>query len=156
MTTHSAKTFAPAAALFALVALAGCATPPAVIPTAADIHGLKASGQVSMEQVFISGTGLGKGELIFGGRRYPFTLTGELIGLGAVAGIQGTGEVYNLRDVSQFAGAYVQGASPLAVGSLPGEIWLKNTAGVIIRLHGQQNGITVSSGRYAIFVHLGG
>ena len=32
---------------------------------------------------------------------------------------------------------------------------MKNTNGVIIRLHSQQNGITVSSGRYEIFVQLG-
>ncbi len=148
--------FSAGAAILALVALAACATPPAVIPTAADIRGLKASGQVSMDEVFISGTGLGSGALTFQGRRYPFTLTGELNGLGALAGIQGAGDVYNLRDVSQFSGAYIQGAAPLAVGSLPGEIWMKNTAGVIIRLHSQQNGITVSSGRYEIFVQLGG
>jgi hypothetical protein len=145
-----------AAALIGVVALAGCATPPAGVPAAADIRGLKASGRVSMEQVFISGSGLGRGTLTFRGRNYPFTLTGELIGLGALAGIQSTGDVYNLSDVSQFAGAYVQGAGPLAVGSAPGEIWLKNTTGVIIRLHGQQNGITLSSGRYAIFVRLDG
>lgn len=151
--TARAKSFVGAALL---VALAGCATPPAVLPTTADIRGLKASGQVSIEEVFISGTGVGSGTLSFQGRRYPFTLTGELNGLGALAGIQGAGDVYNLRDVSHFAGAYIQGAGPLAVGSLPGEIWLKNTAGVIIRLHGQQNGITVSSGRYEIFVQLGG
>jgi hypothetical protein len=153
--TVRARSFA-GAALLAVVALAGCATPPAVIPTAADIRGLKASGQVSMEQVFISGTGLGSGTLTFQGRRYPFTLTGELNGLGALAGIQGAGDVFNLKDVSQFAGAYIQGAGPLAVGSVPGEIWMKNTNGVIIRLHGQQNGITLSSGRYEIFVQLGG
>jgi hypothetical protein len=109
-----------------------------------------------MNEVFISGAGLGSGVLTFRGRRYPFTLTGELNGLGALSGIQGAGDVYNLRDVSQFAGAYIQGAGPLAVGSLPGEIWLKNTNGVIIRLSGLMNGITVSSGRYEIFVRLGG
>ena len=152
--TDRATSFA--SALLILVALAGCATPPAVSPTAADIRGLKAAGQVSMEQVFISGTGLGSGTLTFQGRRYPFTLTGELNGLGALAGIQGAGDVYNLKDVSQFAGAYIQGAGPLAVGSLQSEIWLKNTNGVIIRLHGLQNGITVSSGRYEIFLQLGG
>ena len=96
------------------------------------------------------------GTLTFHGRQYPFTLTGELNGLGAISGIQGAGDVYNLRDVSQFAGAYIQGAGPLALGSAPGEIWLKNANGVIIRLAGQQNGITVSSGRYEIFVQLGG
>ena len=145
-----------AAALIGLAALAGCASPPAVIPTAADIRGLAPSGKVAMTQVFLSGTGIGTGTLTFHGRQYPFTLAGELNGLGAISGIQGAGDVYNLRDVSQFAGAYIQGAGPLALGSAPGAIWLKNANGVIIRLAGQQNGITVSSGRYEIFVQLGG
>ncbi len=145
---------AGAAAILGFLALAGCATPPAVVPTAADIRGLTPSGRVSMTQVFISG--LGTGTLTFRGRRYPFTLTGELNGLGAIAGIEGAGDVYNLRDVSQFAGAYIQGAGPLTLGSVPGEIWLKNANGVIIRLAGRQNGITLSSGRYEIFIQLGG
>ncbi len=155
--TAKAKRFARgAAAVLGLMALAGCATPPAVVPTAADIRGLAPSGRVAMTQVFLSGSGLGSGTLSFKGRNYPFTLTGELNGLGALSGIQGAGDVYNLRDVSQFAGAYIQGAAPLAAGSLSGQIWLKNANGVIIRLSGQQNGITVSSGRYEIFVQLGG
>ena len=156
MTAPSRRFACVAGAILGLLALAGCATPPAVVPTAADIRGMKPSGTVAMTQVFISGTGLGTGTLTFKGRQYPFTLTGELIGLGALSGIQGAGDVYNLRDVSQFAGAYIQGAGPLALGSAAGEIWLKNTHGVIIRLHGQQNGITVSTGRYEIFVQLGG
>ncbi len=156
MTATANNLASAAAAVLGLFALAGCATPPAVVPTAADIHGLKPSGKVAMTQVFISGTGLGTGTLTFKGRNYPFTLTGELNGLGALSGLQGAGDVYDLRDVSQFAGAYIQGAGPLAVGSLPGEIWLKSTSGVIVRLYGQQNGITISSGRYEIFVQLGG
>lgn len=154
--TDRSRTCTAATAILALLALAGCATPPAVVPTAADIRGLRPSGKVSMTQVFLVGSGLGTGTLSFKGRRYPFTLTGELNGLGAVAGIEGAGDVYNLADVSQFAGAYIQGAGPLTVGSVPGEIWLKNANGVIIRLAGRQNGITLSSGRYEIFVQLGG
>ncbi len=148
--------FAAAAAVLAVLALSGCATPPAVVPTAADVRGLKPSARVTLTEVFISGTGVGNGTLTFGGRRYPFTLTGELNGLGALSGVQGGGDVFNLRDVSQFAGAYIQGAPPVSVGSLPNEVWLKNTNGVIIRLAGQQNGISLSSGRYEIFVQLGG
>jgi len=144
------------AALAGIAALAGCATPPAVIPTAEDVRGLRASGTVTMTQVFLSATGIGGGTLTFKGRKYPFTLIGELNGLGALSNVEGAGEVYNLRDVSQFAGAYVQGAIPVSLGAAQSEIWLKNTNGVIIRLHGLQNGGTVSSGRYEIYVQLGG
>jgi hypothetical protein len=154
--TDRSRTGTCAAVVLGLLALAGCATPPAVVPTAADIRGLRSSGKVSMTQAFLLGSGLGSGTLSFKGRQYSFTLIGELNGLGAVSGIEGAGDVYNLRDVSQFAGAYIQGAGPMTVGSVPGEIWLKNANGVIIRLAGRQNGITLSSGRYEIFVQLGG
>jgi hypothetical protein len=141
-------------AALALLALAGCATPPAVVPTAADVRALKPSAKIDMTEVFLSGAGVGGGTLTFAGRRYPFTLTGELNGLGALSGIQGAGVVYNLTDVSKFAGAYIQGGPPVSVGSLPGEIWLGNANGVIIRLSVRQNGITLGSGRYEIFVRL--
>jgi len=148
-----ARTFAVVA--LASVALAGCATPPAVVPTAADVRGLRPSATVDLTEVFLSGTGVGGGTLTFAGRRYPFTLAGELNGLGALSGIEGAGDVYNLTDASKFAGAYIQGGPPVSVGSLPGEIWLRNTNGVIIRLTGLQNGVTLGSGRYEIFVRLG-
>ena len=154
--TDRSGTCAAAAAILGLLALAGCATPPAVVPTAAEISGLKPSSKASMTQVFLLGSGLGTGTLTFKGRQYPFTLTGELNGLGALAGIEGACDVYNLKDVSHFAGAYIQGAGPLTVGSVPGEIWLKNASRVIIRLAGRQNGITLSSGRYEVFAQLGG
>lgn len=150
-----ARISAVAAALAGL-ALAGCATPPAVVPTAADVRGLTPSGRVDLTELFLSGTGVGGGTLTFEGRRYPFTLVGELNGLGALSGIEGAGAVYNLKDVSKFAGAYIQGGPPVSVGSLPGEIWLRNANGVIVRLSGLQNGLTLGSGRYQIFVRLGG
>ena len=149
-----AKCGGAALALIGLLSLAGCETPPTGIPTAESIRGLKPSGAVTMTQVYLSGTGLGSGTLTFRGRSYPFTMIGELIGLGAISGIEAAGEVYNLRDLSQFSGAYIQGAAPLAAGSLPGEVWLRNNHGVVMRLASLQNGITVSSGRYEIFIEL--
>ena len=143
-----------ALALIGILALAGCEQPPTGIPTEASIRGLKPSGAVTMTQVYLSATGLGSGTLTFRGRSYPFTVVGELIGLGALSGIEAAGEVYNLRDLSQFSGAYIQGAASLAAGSLAGEVWLRNNHGVVMRLKGLMNGITVSSGRYEIFIQL--
>ena len=144
-----------APALAALLVLAGCAIPPSEIPTAADIRGLKPSGRVTLNETFVSGTGVGGGTLAFKGRTYPFTLVGELIGVGAIAHLEAAGEVYGLKDISQFPGAYVQGTGPLAVSaSAPGEIWLGNNNGVVMRLHGFQSGLTFSTGRYQIFIEL--
>jgi hypothetical protein len=146
------------AAVFAvssLLPLAGCAIPPSGIPTAADIRGLRPSGTVTMTQVFLSGLGAGSGSLTFRGRTYPFTLTGSLIGLGAISTMQAFGEVYKLRDVSQFSGSWIQGTGSLAITARAnGEIWLENRNGIIMRLNAAQAGLTFSQGRYELYIQL--
>ena len=93
---------------------------------------------------------------MFRGQAYPFTLIGSLNGLGAISTTQASGEVYRLKDVSQFPGAWIQGNGNLAVSTrASGELWLENNHGVIMRLNAEQAGITLSNGRYEIFIHLG-
>ena len=142
-------------AAFTLMSLAGCEIPPSGIPTEASIRGLRPSGYVTMNQAFVSGFGAGNGVLTFRGRSYPFTLTGSLIGLGAISTLQASGEVYRLRDVSEFSGAWIQGTGSLAVTTRAnGELWLENRNGVVMRLSAAQAGLTFSTGRYEIFIQL--
>jgi hypothetical protein len=142
-------------AVLSLLPLAGCQIPPSGIPTAASIHGLKPSGSVTMTQAFVSGVGAGSGVLTFGGRSFPFTLTGSLIGLGAISTLQASGEVYKLRDVSQFSGAWIQGTGSLAITTKAnGELWLENRNGVVMHLIAAQAGLTFNTGRYEIFIQL--
>ena len=151
------QAFAAIVAFIGLAPLAGCETPPSGVPTAASIHGLKPSGAVTMNQLFISGSGVGSGTLTFKGRTYPFTLIGSLNGVGALATTQASGEVYKLSDPSQFSGAWIQGNGSLAVSMLAnGELWLQNNHGVVMRLTARQAGITLSNGRYELFIQLGG
>ena len=142
-------------AVSALLPLAGCAIPPSGIPTAASIRGLRPSGTVTTTQVFLSSSGVGSGALTFRGRTYPFTLVGSLIGPGAISTMQASGEVYNLHDISQFSGPWIQGTGSLAITSkATGEIWLENRNGIIMRLNAAQAGLTFSEGRYEIFIQL--
>ena len=156
--THEIRTRrrrAAPAALAALAALAGCATPPTGIPTAADIRGLKPSGSATVTEFFVSGSGVGRGTLVFRGRAYPFTLAGELIGLGAATTLEASGEVYNLKDPSQFSGAWIQGTQNLAVsGSATGDLWLRNNNGVIMHLAAANAGLILSAGRFEVFIAL--
>ncbi|MGB7973770.1 MAG: hypothetical protein WCF81_05350 [Roseiarcus sp.] len=142
-------------AILTLLPLAGCAIPPSGIPTAASIRGLRPSGTVTMTQVFLSASGVGSGSLTFRGRTYPFTLIGSLIGLGAISTMQTSGEVYNLHDLSQFSGPWIQGTGSLAITSRAnGEIWLENRNGVIMRLNAAQAGLTFSQGRYELYLQV--
>jgi hypothetical protein len=146
---------APILAICCFLLLAGCEIPPSGIPTVASIHGLKPSGTVTMNQAFVSGVGAGNGVLTVRGRSYPFTLTGSLIGLGAISTLQASGEVYKLRDVSQFSGAWIQGTGSLAITTKAnGELWLENRNGVIMRLNAAQAGLTFSQGRYELYIQL--
>jgi hypothetical protein len=142
-------------AAFALMPLAGCEIPPSGIPTGASIRGLRPSGYVTMTQAFVSGFGAGNGVLTFRGRSYPFTLTGSLIGLGAISSLQASGEVYKLRDVSEFSGPWIQGTGSLAITTKAnGELWLENRNGVVMRLSAAQAGLTFSEGRYELYIQL--
>ncbi len=147
-----------ALALIGLLPLAGCEIPPSGIPTAADIRGLKPVGDGDDDPgLRLRNRSRGSGTLAFRGRTYPFTLIGSLNGVGAIATTEASGEVYNLHDPSQFSGAWIQGNGNLAVSTLAnGELWLQNNHGVVMRLNAQQAGITLSNGRYEIFIHMGG
>ena len=107
-----------------------------------------------MTQVFLSASGVGSGSLNFRGRTYPFTLVGSLIGPGAISTMQATGEVYKLRDVSQFSGPWIQAREVAITAKANGEIWLENRNGVIMRLNAAQAGLTFSQGRYELYIQL--
>jgi hypothetical protein len=142
-------------AALTLLPLAGCEIPPSGIPTEASIRGLRPSAYVTMNQAFLSGFGVGNGVLTFRGRSYPFTLTGSLVGLGAISTLQASGEVYKLSDVSQFSGPWIQGAGSLAITTkASGELWLENRNGVVMRLSAAQAGLTFSQGRYELYIQL--
>ena len=108
------------------------------------------SGTVTMHTfqgaLLVSGSG-GDGSLNFRGRSYPFSIGGGGIGGIGASTIDATGEVYNLNDVSQFPGNYVQGRIGFAIGDASaGDLWLKNDAGVVMRLKAQRSGLMLSLG----------
>ncbi len=70
-------------------------------------------------------------------------------------GLETAGEVYNLHDLSQFSGPWIQGTGSLAITAKANrEIWLENCNGVIMRLNAAQAGLTFSSGRYELYIQL--
>jgi hypothetical protein len=116
------------------------------------------SGSVTIEQVqiaFIGSGNLGGGTLIFGGRNYDFTVGGLGVGGIGVSKMEAVGTVYNLANVADFPGAYVQARYGLAVGSLSsGELWLQNTRGVALRLKAKRTGLALSLGGDAVYIDL--
>jgi len=117
---------------------------------------LSKTGMVEIEQVqvalFYSGN-LGGGRLHYNGKTYPFTVGGLGIGGIGLSKMEATGEVYNLKSVGDFAGAYGQARYGLAVGDRStGSLWLQNTNGVVIELKAKRQGLALSLGADAVYI----
>ena len=140
---------------FTQLILAGCGA--GLIPSLAAADYVQ-SGSVTIEQVqiaFIGSGNLGGGTLIFGGRNYDFTVGGLGVGGIGLSKMEAVGTVYNLANVADFSGAYVQARYGLAVGSLStGELWLQNARGVALRLKAKRSGLALSLGGDAVYIDL--
>jgi hypothetical protein len=137
-----------------LVLMAGCASSVKVGPEA--VAGLSPDGTVEMSQVqvaYIGSGGGGSGTLFYRGRAYPFTVGGLGIGGFGASSLEASGEVYKLRDVAQFAGAYGEARYGFAFGTKSaGDLWLQNEAGVVMHLHAKREGLMLSLGGSAVVI----
>lgn len=99
-----------------------------------------------------SGQG-GEGTLHFRGKSYPFYVGGLGVGGIGASTIEATGEVYRLKNVGDFPGAYSQVRYGAVAGTAStGEMWLNNPAGVIIHLDTQRTGLMLSLGGDAMVI----
>jgi hypothetical protein len=124
---------------------------------AAKAEDLVRSGTLTIEQVqiaFIGSGNLGGGTLSVGGKNYSFSVGGLGIGGFGVSKMEATGSVYNLNNINDFAGAYVQARYGIAVGSMStGQLWLRNTKGVVLELKAKRSGLALSLGGDAVYIN---
>jgi hypothetical protein len=117
------------------------------------------SGHVTMHigrgAMLISVTG-GRGVLTFQGREYPFSMGGMGFGLLGVTAVDAEGEVYNMKSVEDFPGAYAQGSADWTAGSGQGVLWLTNTKGVSMKLHSSTKGVSLAVGGEGLVIRMGG
>lgn len=133
-----------------------CCAPVLCFAPVAFAADLVQTGTVTIEQVqiaFIGSGNLGGGTLIFDSRKYDFSVGGLGVGGIGVSRMQAHGAVYNLHDLSDFPGAYVQVRSGIAVGSVStGQLWLRNAQGVALRLDADRSGLALSLGGDAVYI----
>lgn len=114
------------------------------------------TGTVEIEQVqvaFIGSGNLGGGTLQFQGKSYKFTIGGLGVGGFGVSKMQATGDVYNMRELKQFPGAYGQARYGAVAGDKStGELWLQNPNGVLIGLKARRTGLALSLGADAVVI----
>lgn len=115
------------------------------------------SGTLTIEQVqiaFIGSGNLGGGTLTVGGQKYSFSIGGLGIGGIGVSKMECTGTVYNLKNINDFAGGYVQARYGMAVGSAGGgQLWLQNSKGVVLELKAHRTGLALSLGGDAVYIN---
>lgn len=82
----------------------------------------------------------GDGKLTFQGKTYSFSVDGlSVVDLG-ISNVTSSGEVFNLNNVADFSGNYAAGEAGIAIAGGPSDVIMKNDKGVVIRLHGTQQG----------------
>ncbi len=114
------------------------------------------SGTVDISQTqiaFVVSGNVGSGTLHFGGRSYRFKIAGLGVGGFGISKLEAHGTVYGLSRVEQFAGAYGQLRTGIAVGDAGrGGMWLENTNGVKMNLRAKRQGLALSLGADGIVV----
>ena len=136
-----------------LLGAAGCTSMEK--PGQQSIAGMSPVGTIDMTEIIAGGATAGQGTLNFQGQSYAFKLGGGVTGGGGASRSQGRGEVYNLRQISDFAGLYTQNAGGFGLNtSTASDLWLRNTKGVVLHLTGTQSGMTLSLGREEVLVEM--
>jgi hypothetical protein len=115
-----------------LLWLAACAT--AGTPTPAGLA--EAPGSVALNQAASNDVPLGgggHGTVFFHGNVYPFSIGGLGVDGAAVAVLQTTGQVYQMRTIADFPGTYrgVPAGTSLPSGA-GGGLWLSNEHGTLL------------------------
>ena len=114
------------------------------------------AGTVEIEQVqvaFIGSGNVGGGTLAFQGKSYRFTIGGLGVGGFGISKMQASGEVYNMKELRQFPGAYGQARYGFAAADKSGgEMWMQNPNGVLISLRAKRTGLALSLGADAVYI----
>ena len=106
------------------------------------------SGTIAINETqfgFLVGGSTGGGTLTFNGKSHAFKIGGLSVGNIGVSKVRATGTVYNLANLSEFAGNYVKAEASATVIEGKGSLKLQNKAGVIIELETSSGGLQLSA-----------
>jgi hypothetical protein len=89
---------------------------------------------------------MGGGVLEYQGKDHAFSIGGLGVGGIGVQKVRAVGAVYNLTDISKFAGTYVQARAGATLGTGKNVMSLSNKHGVIMELKASTEGAALSVG----------
>jgi len=119
-------------------------------------------GQTPDGSLSLNGTSLaagvgwvwGEGKLEFKGKGHSFRISGLSIVDAGIASISATGEVYNLKHLSDFGGKYTVASAGVAVVEGAGASYLRNEHGVVIKLLESTQGLRVNLAAQGVTIRL--
>ena len=114
------------------------------------------SGRVELEEVELSlllSAGWGHGSLFYEGT-HGFKMKGLGVGGIGVSKLEAYGNVFRLRKLSDFRGAYGLARAEAVAGdeALQGGLWMENPAGVQIHLVPRRSGVALSLGADGVLI----
>jgi len=115
------------------------------------------SGTVRIESKSVAigiGVSWGDGQPSYEGKTYPFSVKGlSVVDLG-VSKVTATGEVFNLKKVSDFSGNFAAGQAGATVGGGADIAVMKNQNGVVMKLKGTGQGVQLTLAAKGLDVQL--
>jgi hypothetical protein len=113
-------------------------------------EGKTPSGSIVIDEtqiMWIVGGDIGGGTLHFQGKSYKFKTDGLKLGGFGVNKVKLTGDVYDLKNVSDFAGVYGVAEAGVTLGNASkGDFVMKNDKGVTLHLKAGAQGIALDLG----------
>ena len=107
------------------------------------------SGTVVIDEtqvMVIIGGSSGGGTLTFDGNSYDFKTGGLKLGIVSIQKVHVTGNVYDLDDVKDFPGTYLQLEADATLVEGVGGLWMKNSKGVTMNLKSSNEGVALNLG----------
>ena len=86
----------------------------------------------------------GDGTLSYKGQSYAFSVNGLSVADLGISTVTATGDVSNLNKVEDFSGNYAAGEAGIALAGGQSDVIMKNENGVVLRLHGTQQGVRLT------------
>jgi hypothetical protein len=105
----------------------------------------------------VVGSSSGDGVLSYGGKDYPFTVSGFSLGDVGSSNFEGAGKVYDLKNLKDFAGNYSAAQATFAIGGGQSDLSMSNGKGVTIIVlanQGKESGTRLSLGPSGVTLKL--
>jgi len=107
----------------------------------------QSSGTVQISSSAVAaGVGVtwGDGTLNYRDHTYAFTVNGLSVADLGISSITASGDVSNLNKIEDFSGNYAAGEAGIALAGGPSDVVMKNENGVVLHLHGTQQGVRLT------------